>query len=105
MVRAGLLWLSEQPRIFRFLLRNGLARRFRARFLAGWTGDSGVAALKAPNAARITASLHVVGEVGRPARRAHTARGRHPGTPGRKQGPPGGTQLSRQSATNGPRHR
>src|SRR6266516_136195 len=31
MIRAGLLWLSEQPQIFRFVRTNGLARRFAAR--------------------------------------------------------------------------
>ena len=57
MLRAGLLWLSEQPRVFRFIRGNGLARRFAARFVAGETVDSGVAALKDLNAAGLTASL------------------------------------------------
>src|SRR6266567_1206820 len=51
MLRAGLLWLSEQSRVFRFIRGNGLARRFAARFVAGETVDSGVAALKDLNAA------------------------------------------------------
>ncbi len=62
MLRAGLLWLSEQPRVFRFIRGNGLARRFAARFVAGETVDSGVAALKALNAAGLTASLDLLGE-------------------------------------------
>jgi len=62
MLRTGLLWLSEQPRIFRFIRGNGLARRFASRFVAGETVDSGVAALKDLNAAGITASLDVLGE-------------------------------------------
>ena len=74
MVRAGLLWLSEQPRIFRFIRGNGLARRFAARFVAGETVDSGVAALKALNAAGITASLDMLGESVRNADEAHAAR-------------------------------
>ena len=62
MLRAGLLWLSEQSRIFRFIRGNGLARRFAARFVAGETVDSGVAALKDLNAARLSASLDLLGE-------------------------------------------
>ena len=74
MLRAGLLWLSEQPRIFRFIRRNGLARRFAARFVAGETVDSGVAALKDLNAAGITASLDMLGESVHNAAEAHAAR-------------------------------
>src|SRR5207249_12167891 len=62
MLRAGLLWLSEQSRVFRFIRGNGLARRFAARFVAGETVDSGVAALKDLNAAGLTASLDLLGE-------------------------------------------
>src|SRR5438876_9959920 len=74
MVRAGLLWISEQPRIFRFIRGNGLARRFAARFVAGETVDSGVAALKALNAAGISDSLDVLGESVHNADEAHAAR-------------------------------
>lgn len=74
MLRAGLLWLSEQPRIFRFIRGNGLARRFAARFVAGETIDAGVAALKALNAAGITASLDMLGESVHNADEAHAAR-------------------------------
>src|SRR5438876_449708 len=63
MLRAGLLWLSEQPRVFRFIRGNGFARRFAARFVAGETVDSGVAALKDLNAAGLTASLDLLGGV------------------------------------------
>src|SRR2546427_6814179 len=62
MLRAGLLWLSEQPRVFKFVQRNGLARRFAARFVAGETVDDAVAALKQLNAAGISASLDLLGE-------------------------------------------
>ena len=62
MLRAGLLWLSEQPRVFTFVQRNGLARRFAARFVAGETVDDAVAALKQLNAAGISASLDLLGE-------------------------------------------
>jgi len=74
MLRTGLLWLSEQPRIFRFIRRNGLARRFAARFVAGETVDSGVAALRELNAAGITASLDLLGEAVHTVAEARAAR-------------------------------
>ena len=57
MLRAGLLWLSEQPRIFRFVRGNGLARRFASRFVAGETGESAVAGLRELNGAGVSATL------------------------------------------------
>ncbi len=74
MVRAGLLWLSERPRIFQFVRRNGLARRFAARFVAGETIDSGVAAARELNVAGITASLDLLGEAVRTAAESRAAR-------------------------------
>src|SRR3981081_293941 len=74
MLRASLLWLSEQSRVFRFIRGNGLARRFAARFVAGETVDSGVAALKDLNAAGLTASLDLLGESVRNAAEAQAAR-------------------------------
>jgi proline dehydrogenase len=62
MLRAGLLWLSEQPQVFRFVRRNGLARRFASRFVAGETVESAVAALRDLNGARLSASLDLLGE-------------------------------------------
>ncbi len=62
MLRAGLLWLSEQPQVFRFVRRNGLARRFASRFVAGETVESAVAALRDVNAAGLSASLDLLGE-------------------------------------------
>jgi proline dehydrogenase len=62
MLRAGLLWLSEQPHIFRFVRRNGLARRFASRFVAGETVESAVAALRDLNAGGLSASLDLLGE-------------------------------------------
>jgi len=35
MMRQGLLWLSEQKNVFNFVRRNGVARRFASRFVAG----------------------------------------------------------------------
>src|SRR5205807_9514955 len=83
MLRTGLLWLSEQPRIFRFIRGNGLARRFASRFVAGETVDSGVAALKDLNAAGITASLAVLGESVHTAAESRTARATNLETPDR----------------------
>ena len=74
MLRAGLLWLSEQPRVFTFVQRNGLARRFAARFVAGETVDDAVAALKQLNAAGISASLDLLGEAVGGAPEARAAR-------------------------------
>jgi len=73
-LRAGLLWLSEQPRVFTFVQRNGLARRFAARFVAGETVDDAVAALKQLNAAGILASLDLLGEAVGGAPEARAAR-------------------------------
>src|SRR6266487_2845196 len=58
MIRAGLLWLSEQSRIFGFIRGNGLARPFRG----GETGGAGGAAPKGPHAVGISASLDLLGE-------------------------------------------
>lgn len=67
MLRAGLLWLSEQPRVFRFVRRNRLAGRFAARFVAGETVDTALAALTELKPAHIAASLDLLGEsVARP---------------------------------------
>ena len=74
MLRAGLLWLSEQPHISRFVRRNGLARTLASRFVAGETVDSAVAALRQLNAAGITATLDLLGESVRHAAEARAAR-------------------------------
>ena len=62
MIRASLLWLSEQARIFKFVRSNRLARRFAARFVAGETVETAVGAVRELNAAGITASLDLLGE-------------------------------------------
>jgi len=74
MLRASLLWLSEQPRIFRFVRSNGLARRFASRFVAGETVDTALAALRDLNAAGISASLDLLGESVANAAEARAAR-------------------------------
>src|SRR2546428_7984729 len=73
-LRAGLLWLSEQPSIFSFIRGNGLARRFASRFVAGETVEAAVAALAELNAAGISASLDLLGESGTSAAEACAAR-------------------------------
>ena len=62
MIRASLLWLSEQPRIFKFVRSNRLARRFAARFVAGETVETAVGSVRELNAHGITASLDLLGE-------------------------------------------
>lgn len=62
MIRTGILWLSEQQRVFRFVRRNGMARRFAARFVAGETVDTAIEAARELNRHRITATLDLLGE-------------------------------------------
>jgi len=62
MLRAGLLYLSEQPSVFRFVRKNGLARKLASRFVAGETLDTAAQAVKDLNAAGISASLDLLGE-------------------------------------------
>jgi len=62
MLRAAFLWLSEQPRIFRFVRRNGLARTLASRFVAGETIDEAITTLHDLNASNLSASLDLLGE-------------------------------------------
>jgi proline dehydrogenase len=62
MMRSTLLWLSQRQGIFNFVRRNGLARKFASRFVAGETIDTAVAAVRELNAKGITASLDLLGE-------------------------------------------
>jgi len=61
-MRQGLLWLSERQGVFNFVRRNGLARRFAARFVAGESIDQGVEAARELSRRGITASLDLLGE-------------------------------------------
>jgi len=61
-MRQGLLWLSERQGIFNFVRRNGIARRFASRFVAGETVDDGVAAARQLAQRGITPSLDLLGE-------------------------------------------
>ncbi len=62
MLRSLLLYLSNQPRIFRFVRNNALAKGFARRFVAGETLDDAIAAVRSLNAIGITASLDELGE-------------------------------------------
>jgi proline dehydrogenase len=61
-MRQGLLWLSERRGVFNFVRRNGLARKFASRFIAGETIEQAVDAAKALSHRGITASLDLLGE-------------------------------------------
>ena len=61
-LRKTILWLSSRPRVRRFVDRNRLARHFAARFVAGETPESAVAASRALAQRGITSSLDVLGE-------------------------------------------
>ncbi len=62
MLRSLLLYLSNQPHIFRFVRNNRLAKSFARRFVAGETLDEALEAVRALNAAGISASLDELGE-------------------------------------------
>lgn len=62
MLRNSLLYLSNQPRIFKFVRNNRMARGFANRFVAGETLDTAVAAVRKLNAAGMTVSLDLLGE-------------------------------------------
>lgn len=62
MLRSTFLWLSNQPRIFRFVSGNGFAKKFASRFVAGEQLPDALAAVRGLNAKGITASLDLLGE-------------------------------------------
>ena len=61
-MRQSLLWLSERRGIFNFVRRNGLARKFASRFVAGETIETGVQAAEELARRQITPSLDLLGE-------------------------------------------
>jgi proline dehydrogenase len=61
-MRQGLLWLSEQQKVFNFVRRNGLARKFASRFVAGETVEEAVQAARDLGRRGITPSLDLLGE-------------------------------------------
>jgi proline dehydrogenase len=62
MLRSTLLYLSNQPRVFRFVRNNGFAKKFARRFVAGEALDDALSAVRTLNARGITASLDLLGE-------------------------------------------
>lgn len=62
MLRSTLLYLSNQPKVFRFVRNNRLAKKFASRFVAGETLDDALAAVRSLNTKGITASLDLLGE-------------------------------------------
>src|SRR5258708_31205378 len=62
MLRNTLLYLSNQPRVFKFVRNNRLAKQFASRFVAGERADEALAAVRELNAKGITASLDLLGE-------------------------------------------
>jgi proline dehydrogenase len=61
-MRQGLLWLSEQQRVFNFVRRNRMARKLASRFVAGETIDEAVKAARDLSTHGITPSLDLLGE-------------------------------------------
>ncbi len=61
-MRSGLLWLSEQQKVFNFVRRNGLARKFASRFVAGETIEEAVRAAHDLGERGIRSSLDLLGE-------------------------------------------
>jgi proline dehydrogenase len=73
MLRSTLLYLSNQPGVFRFVRNNRLARSFARRFVAGETLDEALAAVRRLNSRGISASLDLLGESVTNEREAHAA--------------------------------
>ena len=61
-MRQGLLWLSEQQKVFNFVRRNRMARKLASRFVAGETIDEAVKAARDLSTHGITPSLDLLGE-------------------------------------------
>lgn len=73
MLRSTLLYLSNQPRVFRFVRNNKLAKKFAGRFVAGETLEEALSTVRALNDKGITASLDLLGESVTNEREAHAA--------------------------------
>ena len=74
MLRNTLLYLSNQPRVFKFVRNNRLAKHFASRFVAGETVEEALAAARELNAKGITASLDLLGESVHTEKEARSAR-------------------------------
>jgi proline dehydrogenase len=77
MLRNVMLYLSNQPRVFRFVRNNGFAKKFASRFVAGETLDDALNAVRGLNAKHITASLDLLGESVTNEREARAAAGEY----------------------------
>lgn len=62
MLRSTLLYLSDQPQVFKFVRSNRIAQGFARRFVAGETLDDAITAVRGLNAKGISASLDALGE-------------------------------------------
>ena len=62
MLRSTLLYLSNQPQVFKFVRNNRLAKGFARRFVAGETLDEALMVTRALNAQGISVSLDELGE-------------------------------------------
>jgi proline dehydrogenase len=62
MLRNTLLYLSNQPKVFKFVRGNQLAQQFARRFVAGETIGEALDVVRELNAKGITASLDLLGE-------------------------------------------
>lgn len=62
MLRNALLYLSNQPQIFKFVRQNRMAKGFANRFVAGETLDTALEAVRQLNDRGITATLDLLGE-------------------------------------------
>jgi proline dehydrogenase len=74
MLRNTLLYLSSQPRVFKFVRNNRLAKHFARRFVAGETSAEALAAVRELNAKGISASLDLLGESVNTEKEARSAR-------------------------------
>jgi proline dehydrogenase len=61
-MRQGLLWLSEQQKVFNFVRRNRIARKLASRLVAGETIEEAVVAAQELARHGITPSLDLLGE-------------------------------------------
>src|SRR3954467_10136777 len=62
LMRQGLLWLSEQRRVFAFMRHNRLARKIASRFVAGETIEEGVKDACELHRRGIPSSVDLLGE-------------------------------------------
>jgi proline dehydrogenase len=62
MLRNTLLYLSNQPQVFKFVRRNGIAKKFARRFVAGETLEEALDVVAVLNKRGISVSLDLLGE-------------------------------------------